>query len=144
MCYLVFISTDSDQELSSHNSSLISFEKNLGNCDPEIVSLLKYSQKWFVKSISDCSCTFRHLHSIELGFGEPVDWYEEESEEIEATKAFYELIVNLISAGYQVDCISIWEGTKIEQIRYLEVDLFSMSRDSFRFFENHHFSFKGS
>ena len=38
-----------------------------------------------VGSKSGCSCTFRHLYSIELGFGEPVDWYPEEPDAIEAT-----------------------------------------------------------
>jgi hypothetical protein len=144
MCYLVFISTDADQELSSPNSSLVNFEKNLGDYESEIVNSLQYSQKWYVASKSGCSCSFRHLFSIELGFGEPVDWYKEESDDIEATKAFYDLVVNLLSAGNQVDCISIWEGTKIDQIKHLEVDLSSISRESFRFFENHHFSFKSS
>jgi hypothetical protein len=144
MCYLVFISTDADQELLSQDSSLVSFEKNLGDYEPEIVNSLQYSQKWYVKSKSGCSCTFRHLFSIELGFGEPVDWYKEESDEIEATKAFYDVVVNLLSAGNQVDCISIWTGTKVDQIKHLEVDLSSISRDSFRFFENHHFIFRYS
>ena len=142
MCYSVFLSTDSEQDLSSSNSSLINFDKNLGDYDAEIFNSLCHSQKWYVASKSGCGCSFRHLCSIELGFGEPVDWCREESDNIEATKAFYDLVVNLLSAGNQVDCIAIWEGTKIDQIKDLEVDLSSISRDSFRFFENHHFSFK--
>ena len=142
MCYSVFLSTDSEQDLSSSNSSLINFEKNLGNYKAKIVDLLHHSQKWHVASKSGCGCSFRHLYSIELGFGEPVDWYEEGSDDIEATKAFFDLVVNLLSAGNKVDCIAVWEGTEINQIKHLEVDLSSISRDSFRFFENHHFSFK--
>ena len=141
MCYSVFLSTDSKQDLSSSNSSLINFEKKLQDYEVEIVDSLHYSQKWHVASKSGCGCSFRHLYSIELGFGEPVDWYEEESDDIEATKAFYDLAVDLLSSGNQVDCIAIWEGTKIDQVKHLEVDLSSISRDSFRFFENHHFYF---
>ena len=80
--------------------------------------------------------------SIELGFGEPVDWYAEQPDEIEATKRFYDVVTNLISSGSKVDCIDIWEGTIKDRIKRLAVDLSLISRDAFRFFENHHFVFQ--
>ena len=97
MCYLVYISTDFEGDLSQHNSALISFEKDFTNADTEIIDLLLYKYHWYVGSKAGCSCTFRHLSSIELGFGEPVYWYEESSDEIEATKIFYDEISSLIS-----------------------------------------------
>ena len=143
MCYLVYISTDFDGELAQHNSGLISFEKDISEGDPDIIDLLQYENRWYVGSKAGCSCTFRHLHSIELGFGEPVDWYAENPDEIDATRLFYDVMIDLISSGNQVDCIEIWTGTKKDQIKRLDVNLASISRKAFRFFENHHFVFQG-
>jgi len=144
MCYLIYISTDSAEDLSQHNSALIRFEKNFGNPTPEVMDLLLYKYPWYVASKAGCSCTFRHLSSIELGFAEPVDWYEESSDEIEATRIFYDIASSLILSGKNIDCIEIWAGTKRDQIKHLEVDLLSVPRDAFRFYENHHFVFKSA
>jgi len=144
MCYLVYISTDLEDDLSQRNSALISFEKDFTYYEPEIIDLLLYKYHWYVGSKAGCSCTFRHLSSIELGFGEPVYWFEEPSDEIEATKIFYDEISSLITQGKKVDCIDIWAGTKCHQIKRIEVDLSSVPRDAFRFFENHHFVFNNS
>jgi hypothetical protein len=141
MCYAVYISTDFEGDLSQHNSELIHFAKDFSNFDPQVLDLLQYQNPWYVGSRAGCSCTFRHLHSIELGFGEPVDWYAEEPDEIEATKMFYDVVAGLICTGSQVDCIEIWTGAKRDQIKRLAVDVSSISREAFRFFENHHFDF---
>ena len=141
MCYLVYISTDFEGDLSRHDAALIRFEKNVGNGEPEVLELLQHKNLWYVGSKAGCSCTFRHLFSIELGFGEPVDWYEEQSDEIEATKMFYDVVASLISTGNRVDCIAIWENTQTDQIKRLAVNLLSIPREAFRFFENHHFVF---
>ena len=141
MCYLVYISTNFEGDLAQHNSGLISFEKDVSEGDPDIIDLLQYKNRWFVGSKAGCSCTFRHLHSIELGFGEPVEWYAEDPDEIDATRLFYDVMIDLISSGNQVDCIEIWTETKKDQIKRLEVNLGSISRKAFRFFENHHFVF---
>ena len=138
------MSTDFDGDLSGHNSALIRFEKDFTNCEPGIMELLRYKNPWYVGSKAGCSCTFRHLHSVELGFGEPVDWYAEEPDEIEATKVFYEIVVNLIASGSKVDCIAIWTGVKKDRIKNLAVDLSSISRDAFRFFENYHFVYSNT
>ena len=141
MCYLVYISTDFEGDLSQHNAALIRFEKNFSDVEPEVLELLQYKHLWYVGSKAGCSCTFRHLLSIELGFGEPVDWYEEQSDEIEATIFFYDVVAGLISEGSRVDCIAIWEKAQKDQIKRLAVDLLSIPRGAFRFFENHHFVF---
>ena len=144
MCYLVYISTDSAGDLSRHNSALISFEKDFKYCQPEAIDLLLYKYHWYVGSKAGCSCTFRHLSSIELGFSEPVDWYEEQPDEIEATQNFYDVASSLIFSGNKLDCIQVWEGTIKDQIKCLSVDLSLISRDFFRFFENHHFVFSNA
>ncbi len=141
MCYLVYLSTDFEGDLSQHNCALTRFEKDFSDIDPAVLDLLQYEHLWFVGSKAGCSCTFRHLLSIELGFGEPVEWFPEEADEIEATRLFYDVVSDLISAGHKVDCIQIWSGTKKDQIKRLAVDLDGVSRDSFRFFENHHLIF---
>jgi hypothetical protein len=141
MCYLIYISTDSAEDLSLHNSALIRFEKDFGKYSPEVMDLLLYQYPWYVASKAGCSCAFRHLTSIELGFGKPVDWYDEDLEEIQATQNFYDVASSLIFSGNQLDCIEIWTGTRKDQIKHLNVDLSSIGRDEFRFFENHHFLF---
>lgn len=141
MCYLVYISTDFAGDLTRHNCALVSFEKDFTHADSTILDLLLYDHLWYVGSKAGCSCTFRHLLSVELGFGEPVDWSPEETDEIEATKMFYDVVAGLTSAGHKVDCIEIWADTKRDQITRLSVDMGAVSRDAFRFFENHHFIF---
>ena len=141
MCYSIYLSTSFEGNLSGYNSDLIRFEKDTTGCEPQILNLLRYDHRWFVGSKSGCSCTFRHLSSIELGFGQPVDWYAEEPDEIEATKAFYDVVNNLISAGQMVDCISVWAGANHNQITRLAVEPGSVPKEAFRFFENHHFVF---
>lgn len=141
MCYLVYMSTDFPGDLTQHNSILISFNKHFSDFEPEIRDLLLYKYHWYVGSKSGCSCTFRHLSSVEIGFGKPVDWYEENSDAIKATRIFYNVALSLISSGNTIDCIEIWSGTIKDQIKRLKVDLSTIKRDEFRFFENHHFIF---
>ena len=88
-----------------------------------------------------CSCSFRHLYSIELGFSEPVDWYPEEEDEIKATLEVIKVIRGLLEGGAEVDCIDAWEGDSPHPLTELEVDLGEISDEAFRFYENHHFIF---
>jgi hypothetical protein len=144
MCYSVFLSTDAGEELAKHNSPFISFHKELDNLGPEMAGLMPHPHKWYVGSKSGCSCTFCHLLCIELGFGEPQDWYAEEPDAIEAAKLFYDIVAGLISDGSQVDCMSFWVGATRDKIKHLKVDLACISTETFRFFENHRFSFSSS
>jgi len=145
MCYMVFISTTADRDLSERNAPpFVIFERDLAHCEPGIADLLKYPRKWHVGVRSACSCTFRHLSVADIGFGVPEDWYPEEAEEIEATKQFYDVVASLVSAGQRVDCISHWAGTPKNAVKHLDVDLASVSREAFRFFENYHFTFSHS
>ena len=144
MCYVTYLSTTSDSNLKNNNSKLINFEKIADlNADP-VITLLGFPNKWFAGSNLTCSCEFRHLMSDDLGFGEPVDWYKEEPEEIAATKELYVVINSLISAGYEVDCVDRWEGAAPEDIKVLEVYLDEVSLAEFRLFENYKFIIKKS
>jgi hypothetical protein len=141
MCYVLLLSTTSSEDLAAHNSELVLFTKDL----PTIaeVKSLKYPNKWYIGSKSGCSCSFRHLHSIELGFSEPVEWYKENPEDIEATKQLIQIIRDLVAHGERVDCIDAWEHQEMYPVANgkLEVDLSKVKNSEFRFFENHHFTF---
>lgn len=78
MCYSIYISTDSNIDLASYNNELISFEKTEDKLENESIKLLSHPNVWYLGSKSGCSCTFRDIMAIELGFSEPVDWYEED------------------------------------------------------------------
>jgi hypothetical protein len=43
--------------------------------------------RWFV-TVGSCSCGLRHLHhdSADLGFAEPVGWFPQAEEDLEATR----------------------------------------------------------
>ncbi len=150
MCYSLFLSTDSREDLTCYNSDLVKFQHPNPD-ERKYLSILKHSEKWCVGSKSGCSCTFRHLLSVELGFGEPIDWYAEEEDELRATAELYRVIAKLLSQGNQVDCLDIWMGTgandwdqavDIKAIPEKIVDLHDVSEQAFRFFENYHFVFK--
>jgi hypothetical protein len=81
------------------------------------------------------------LASTELGFGAPVDWYEEEKDEIAATLTFIKIIRKLVNRGGKVDCIDIWSGMDARDILDETVILADIEEDQFRFFENYHFHF---
>ncbi|MFI5330821.1 MAG: hypothetical protein ACHQ2F_07270 [Desulfobaccales bacterium] len=84
---------------------------------------------------------------MELGFGEPVDWYPEDADELRATAELYRVIARLVSEGYQGDCLDIWEGAgagprdPVDAISEKVVNLEAVSETAFRLFENHHFVF---
>lgn len=143
MCYMLLLSTDSKYDFAAHNCELIAFHRTLPSLSEE--ALLKYPEKWFVSSKSGCSCSFRHLYvsSVELGFGEPEDWYPEEPEDIEATLIFISVIRNLVSSGAHVECIDAWDhSSELASLSgNIEVNLAEVSDSQFRFFENHKFYF---
>lgn len=142
MCYSIYLSTDADLDLSKNNSDLVHFIKE--SVPQRYRSLLKFPNQWFVGSKSICSCTFRHLHSIELGFCKPQNWYPEDEQAIEATLIFIKIVREVVNKGYQVDCIDIWEADSQSDIFQFIVNLDHIRDDQFRFYENHHFIFKSN
>ena len=142
MCYSVYISTDSDEDLSLCNSELLRFERLAAGGGVPYETLLGFANQWYVGSKSHCSCTFRHLYSVELGFGEPVDWYPEEQDELAATALLYGVLSGLLSAGAHVDLIDVWAGTEVEEVVTLDVSLSAIPAAAFRLFENHKFQLK--
>ena len=142
MCYAVYISTDSPKNLAEHNSELVRFKKiTVSDSDP-CIALLDFPNKWYVGSLSVCSCTFRHLMAPELGFGEPEDWYEEEQDELDATRELYRILSDILCSGHQLDLVDRWEGTQPEGITTLDVSLDDVSERAFRMFVDHRFRLK--
>lgn len=141
MCYSVYLSTDSPADLSVRTTDLVRLERLNGERQDPVVRLLGFTNRWYVGSRTGCSCTFRHLVSTELGFGEPEEWYPEDQDALEATKYLYEVISTLVSAGHAVDCLDRWEGAQPKDIHTLAVSLHGVSREAFRLFENHRFTF---
>lgn len=140
MCYSLYLSTDSSADLTCYNSDLLKF-KRLDAAENADLIILRHRQRWYVGSKSECSCTFRHLVSVELGFGEPVAWNPEDADELRATAELYRVIARLVSAGHQVDCLDIWAGADLEAISEQVVNLDAVSETAFRLFENYHFVF---
>ena len=77
--------------------------------------------------------------SIGLGFREPEKWYQEEQDELDATRELYADITALLFAGHEVDLIDHWEGARPDDIKVLDVALEEVSQGAFRLFENHKF-----
>ncbi len=142
MCYQVFLSTDTNEDLSVNDCDLVKFSKDFPFKLSE--GTLKYENLWHVQSEAVCSCSFRHLSSTELGFGEPEDWYPEEDEFIEATEKFTQIIRAMLKRNIKVDCVDIWQDDtlKLNELPSMDVDLSTIKDTEFRFFENYYFKFK--
>lgn len=139
MCYTLYISTDSTDNIALRNSDLLYFEPVLQSSDDPCVSLLRFRNKWCVGTKSRCSCTLRHLFDPGLGFSPPVDWYPEKQDEIDATRELYRALLALLFAGHQVDLIDRWEGAEPQDIVDLPVALDEIPETAFRLFEDHRF-----
>jgi hypothetical protein len=77
-----------------------------------------------------------------LGFGEPVEWYPEDEDEIVATRELYATLAALLSLGYHVDLLDRWVGAQAGDLTTLEVSFDEVSEKAFRLFENHKFRLK--
>jgi hypothetical protein len=140
---MIILSTSSPDDLSQYNTHLLRFNKTLPSLKQK--AALLYPYQWFVGSKDGCSCAFRHLstESISLGFDQPVDWFEEELDDIEATQQFYAVIEKLTQNGYQVDCIDAWDNQD-DQCALAGREIVNVSDlkpAEFRFFENYQFDF---
>jgi hypothetical protein len=136
MCYMTILSTTSGLDLTQLNSIDVIFSRVMPKIPEE--NLLKYPNKWYVGSSVGCSCGFRHLnpHNFDdLGFSEPVDWFSEEPEAIEATLNLVRAFKKIISDGSQLECIDAWCGDRAGEhvlSRRITVSLSQLSEAAFR------------
>jgi hypothetical protein len=148
MCYGVYISTDSPKNLAEFDSEFVRFEKVTDPNSNPCIGLLDFPNKWYVGSKTGCSCTFRHLPPsvVELWFSEPVDWYEEEQDDLDATRELYGRLSDILSSGHQLDLVDLWEGSQERSqsgdITTLDVSLDDVSEREFHMLENHKFRLK--
>ena len=142
MCYLLYISTTSLEDISRLPSKLYHFRPLTKADEPAIVRLLDHPQRWFLEcQYGGCSCHFRHLCAgNERDFSPPADWFPEEADDIEATKAVYDVLARLFASGYKVDLLDLWEDTKPDAITTLDISLSTVDRAAFRFFESYKFN----
>jgi hypothetical protein len=146
MCYLTLLSTDDDRDLALSNTPLLRFDRALPGIPEEV--WLQFAHRWYVGSVSGCSCQLRHLMgpTADFGFCEPVDWFPEEAGDIEATRHFASVARRLRHDGASVDCIDAWahgQSVAAPLAGDVDVDLSRIDDRAFRFFENYRFTFVG-
>ncbi|MEQ1935878.1 MAG: hypothetical protein ABL962_18630, partial [Fimbriimonadaceae bacterium] len=110
--------------------------------DPELpFPLLQYPKQWYLtREFGGCSCHFRAYLCEEPEFGPLEDW-EEDDDDIEATRQIFALFKNIHQSGYGLDLLCLWQPVELEDIRAVRVSFTQVTIDSFRFFENYYFSF---
>lgn len=146
MCYMTIISTTSDLDLGEFSSDDVVFSRKMPGIPEE--QLLKYQNKWYVGSSEGCSCGFRHLMAEnyrDLGFAAPVDWFEEDSEDIAATLKLIKIFKKLVSSGSKLECIDAWTssgGCDPELSGSVVVNLTQMPEPDFRLIESYHHEFE--
>jgi hypothetical protein len=141
MCYSLYLSTDSVENLSRYNSQRVCLRR-VDARDGQSATALDNGQKWFVGSMDGCSCRFRHLADGDLAFEGPQDWMKEDEDSIRATRELYQVIASLVQDGHKVDCLDLWPETEPVEIRMMSVRLSEVPEKAFRLFERHHFVFE--
>ncbi|MCH7945706.1 MAG: hypothetical protein IIC73_06805, partial [Armatimonadetes bacterium] len=108
----IYLSTTSDEDLSELNDGPFFFLRPTDQDDAESLALLEHPNKWFLSGqYGGCSCHFRHRQGVEpLGFGVPLDWYHEDEDDLESTKAVYDVLTRIVSEGHKLDLLDYCEG----------------------------------
>ncbi len=142
MCFTIYLSTTSGEDLSLLPSKLYQFIPLTMEYSADIIKRLDYPNPWFlVGQYGSCSCQFRHLIELnDMWFGPPKDWCPEDPEDIEATKAVYQIFAKLVADGHSIDLIGLWSGREQAPLTNMTVSLSEIGEDSFRFFENYKFN----
>ena len=140
MCYSVYLSTTSMEDLGHRPGDLFSFASIDKDDNPEIVGLLAYPARWrLVCRYGGCSCHFRHIEDESPTFSTPEAWRPEDADDIESTGAFYDFLRDLLGTGHRVDLIDVWSDARAEYIDLLSVSLGQVDRVAFRFFADWRF-----
>ncbi len=136
MCNLVYFSTTSAEDFLLIESDDFSIERPEADQFGSDLGALAYSNRWLlICQYGGCSCHFRHV--IEPGeFTEPQDWSPEDDDDVEATKSAYDFFARIVMEGHFLDIIDVWPGADTASFPTFDVPLSSVSRDTFRFFEN--------
>lgn len=143
MCYSIYLSTDSPQDLAAEVFAHLQF--GMPAPDPaheELLPLFAHPRRWYLsrREYGGCSCHFRHSMD-EATFEPPQDWFPEDADDIAASREAYRAFRKIVSDGYGLDLISVWDMETAE-VKKLVVPLSSMGEDSFRFFSGYRFDFR--
>lgn len=142
MCNLIFISTDSDLDLSAVSSEQFRFrhpsEEDLG----KVGSFLRYPKRWYLQcQYGGCSCHFRHLAAgSDFFFGPAEDWLPEDEDDLFATAAVFDVFADLVRRGYRLDVLDTWNAELTVAIE-VDVRISEVGRGAFRFWEGCRFEF---
>ncbi|HMS54968.1 MAG TPA: hypothetical protein PKA27_06170 [Fimbriimonadaceae bacterium] len=100
---------------------------------------LSFPNRWFLECrYGGCSCHFRNWdRQNPPEFWEPQDWFEEDPEDVEATQAFYDLVVRLVGEGEKIDIVTVWTGEDVLHER--TISLVEVSKAAFRFMDGFRF-----
>jgi len=144
MCYMLYMSTDCPDDLSQMSSDLVRFGRPSVQSYSPCPSALKYENKWFIGSQSECSCSFRHLcrDSVELGFGEPEGWFPEDQDQIDATHELYAILKDIVGRRHRVELLDCWSGDEEKEAKSIDVSFAEVPSGHFRLFEGYLFSLK--
>ncbi len=145
MCYILYLSTDSEEDLSllPHDHYMISRLPVDWEEDSDAIACLGYPNKWLMDGqYGGCSCHFRHLgEESMMRFGPPEDWCPEDADDVGATIGAFQLFSRLTGEGHGVDVVDVWSGKPREKVHELEISVGEMPDEDFRFFENYKFNF---
>jgi hypothetical protein len=142
VCYSIYLSTTSGEDLTTLSATLFSFER-VAEADKDF--LAPYPHCWrLIGEGGGCSCHFRHtgVEGTDLEFRHPEGWAPEDEDEIAATLAVYDVFAGILAAGHELEVADLWEGTPPEVAQTVEVSLSQVPPNSFRFFEDHRFILK--
>ena len=141
MCYTVFLSTTSADDLSKYDFDAVSFVGGAPaqEMDRPYLARLHYPAKYFVSTYGGCSCHFRHAEERDDLFEPPADWSPEDPEDVEATGKLYDLLMQWVSNGDRVDLIDVWNDDEV--FEEVEVDLSTVPKEAFRLVNGVHMNF---
>jgi len=144
MCNSIYFSTTCPDDLTGQYGTY-----RLRRPGPKEITLigdvLKHPHQWSLESgVGGCSCHFSVMIGLDgyehYEFGVPQEWMPDDPEHVAATADFYDRIKGILSAGYEVDLVTMWSEELDDELIY-EVNLNQVTREEFRFFDYATFRF---
>ena len=138
MCHIIHVSTSSQKDLTQLPTELYQFVDVDRENDGPTLNLLAHPNKFLLLCrYGGCSCHYRHSGALgtEPWFGPPEDWNPEDEDDIESTRAVYEVFKRIVDEGHKLDVLCTWNSENLENVRSMDVSLSDVLPEVFRFFE---------